>query len=93
MGLLVKGVWDVREPTALAAFGENAKRLASIWSIVDRREDSFYMEGDVRSLVSHNFLIDTGAQTSLISCIEKLSRIATGKSITFSGVVGRIKSD
>uniref|UniRef100_A0A674F7R7 ribonuclease H n=1 Tax=Salmo trutta TaxID=8032 RepID=A0A674F7R7_SALTR len=43
---------------------------------------------DVGGHVSHNFLIDTGAQISLIPYDERLAKFATGKSIMFSGVTG-----
>lgn len=46
------------------------------------------MKGDVGGHVSHNFLIDTTTQISLIPYDEKLAKYATGKSITFSGVTG-----
>lgn len=62
--------------------------MASVWTLVVRKDDGFYVEEDVGSHVSHNFLVDTGTEISLIHFDEKLAKFTTGKIIIFSGVTG-----
>jgi hypothetical protein len=52
--------------------------MASGRLIVVHRDDSFYVNGDVGH-VSHNFLIDTGAQIYLIPVKEKMAEFSTEK--------------